>query len=542
MSNLRIAMAQLNFTIGDIPGNLAKIKEAATKARDLLGAQVIVFSELALTGYPPEDLLLRSDFYVKIKSALVDLMDAVSDIYIVLGYPEKTREGGVYNAAAVIYNGRIIERYHKHKLPNYSVFDEKRYFQAGSHPCVFSVNNIKIGVIICEDLWSAPACGQAVAKGAQILVSPNASPYNMNKHARRIGVLRERIAENHVPMIYVNQVGVHDELIFDGASMALDGRGELCVEAKFCDEDLVLVEVLTETTPFTLIQSNPKQKLQRDAEVYNAIVYGLQNYLDKNNFKEVFIGVSGGIDSALTLVIAADALGPAQVTAVMMSSQYTANISTEDAKALIRNLKVKSLTVPIEPAFEAFNAMLAPAFKGLPADITEENLQARIRGIILMSLANKFKGLVLATSNKSEVAVGFSTLYGDSVGGYAVLKDVYKTMVYQLAKYRNTISSVIPDRILMREPTAELAPNQKDSDRIPTYDILDPILFAYVEEGLSPEDIVKRGFSSEVVKKVISLIHQNEYKRRQFAVGPRVSIRAFAKDWRFPISKRINHD
>ena len=531
---LKIAIAQLNFTVGDIDGNIQKHIEAAKKARDEFGADVIVFPELSITGYPPEDLLLRKSFINDAHVALQKFIAEVQGIYAVISYPQQTSQG-LLNASSVIYNGATIGRYAKQHLPNYGVFDEDRYFTTQNNTCVIPIQGVSVGIVICEDLWTPNSVQQAAAQGARIIVSPNASPFEVNKHEERVAVVSKRAKSERVSIVYVNSIGGQDELVFDGGSMVVDEAGNLVHFAGFFNETLSLVE-LDITSTQTQITSSPIHIPEPIERIYQALVLGVRDYVQKNKIGGVLVGVSGGIDSALTLTIAVDALGKDRVLTVMMPSRYTADISHIDALELINALGVKQHTISIEEAFKHINHSLAPIFNDLKTDITEENIQARIRAIFLMALSNKFNKLVLTTGNRSEYATGYCTLYGDMAGGFAVLKDVPKTLVYELSHYRNTLSHVIPERTITRAPTAELAPDQKDEDSLPPYPLLDQILECYLNLGMSIEEIVEKGFAEETVRKVVHLIKRNEYKRRQSPPGPHINHKSFGKDWRYPLT------
>ncbi len=531
---LRITLAQLNFTVGDLSGNLEKHFQAAIKARDEQSADVIVFPELSLTGYPPEDLLLRPSFLHDAQSALKKFIAEIKGIYCVVGHP-LSESHHLFNACSLIYDGKLIGHYTKQRLPNYGVFDEARYFTAGDTTCVLSIHGIPTGFVICEDLWKLEPVRQAAAKGAQLILAPNASPFESDKHEQRLSVLSKRAQHDHLPIIYVNAIGGQDELVFDGGSMVIDSEGQLKQCAGFFKECLHSTDIdFSKTTPS--ISSLPLIAPSTEEKIYRALVLSVKDYIEKNHFPGVLVGVSGGIDSALTLAIAVDALGRDRVRAVIMPSRYTSTISIEDAAELINNLNIKSETISIEPAYESFLASLAPHFENQKTDVTEENIQARCRAVILMALSNKRGELVLTTGNRSELAVGYCTLYGDMAGGFAVLKDIPKTMVYRLAAYRNQLHPVIPQRTLERAPTAELAFNQKDQDSLPPYDVLDRILECYLNHGQCLEEIVQQGFNRDVVAKVIAMIYRNEYKRRQAAMGPHINHKSFGKDWRYPVT------
>jgi len=527
---LRIVAAQLNLTVGDIVGNLKKHVAAATEARDKLQADLIVFSELSLTGYPPEDLLLRPAFIAEAEQALQTFTQQVQDIYCVVGHPHATSRG-LYNACSIVYNGEIVGRYAKQHVPNYGVFDEARYFIPGNTHSVTTIKGVPVGVVICEDLWLPTPIQQAALQGARIIVSPNASPFEVGKHKQRLDTLSKRAKANNVSIVYVNQIGGQDDLIFDGDSMVIDASGDLTQQAALFEEELMVTDKALDPAP----EAARGDSLDDTAVIYRALTFALKNYVDKNRFPGVLIGVSGGIDSALTLALAVDALGKDRVRAVIMPSQFTSNLSMEEAMTVANNMQVQHDIISIEPSNNAFLTTLAPFLNLGNNDVTEQNIQARCRGVILMALSNKTGHLVLPTGNRSETAVGYCTLYGDMAGGFAVLKDIPKTLVYELARYRNTVSEVIPPRTIERAPTAELAPDQKDEDSLPPYSILDPILELYLNQQLSIDEICAKGFEKETVTRVVNLVRINEYKRRQAAVGPRINHTAFGRDRRYPI-------
>ena len=530
MASIRIALAQINSTVGDLAGNADRIAECAGHAR-AAGAQLMVTPELALAGYPPEDLLLRPDFYRACARSLAELARRIEGIAVVVGHPEEHR-GDYFNAASLLRGGRVEATYRKHRLPNYEVFDEQRYFAAGFEPCVVEVNGVHCGINICADVWEPGAADAARQAGAELLLALNASPYHMNKQATRYEVLRERTRATGMPVLYANMVGGQDELVFDGASFALDRDGRLAAQLPQFAEALEFVDYADGALcPGAIAPERPLE-----AEVYDALVLGVRDYLGKNGFPGAIIGLSGGIDSALTLAIAVDALGAEKVRAVMMPSPYTAQISLDDARAMARTLGVRYDEFPIAPAMRTFAAMLEKEFAGKPADTTEENLQARIRGMILMALSNKYGSIVLTTGNKSEMAVGYATLYGDMAGGFAVIKDLYKTLVYRVSRYRNGLSAAIPERIITRAPSAELKPDQTDQDTLPPYEVLDAIIEAYMERDLSPREIVGLGYAENDVRRTVGMLKRSEYKRRQAPVGIRVTRRGFGKDWRYPIT------
>lgn len=531
---LRIAAAQLNFLVGDIKGNTQKIIKYAIKARDELKADMVVFTELALTGYPPEDLLLRDDFYQEVADALVILQNEITDIYVLVGYPERAKDG-CYNAAAVIYNGEIVTNYRKQKLPNYGVFDEKRYFISAKKTCVFELYGVKTAITICEDLWGSAPMLQAKEQGAQLMLSINASPFDMYKPFKREQVMAERAKAGEMPLIYVNCVGGQDELVFDGGSMVLNANGDVVQHLDFFAASLTPIDISIkpEVTP------EVKSALivpPLEERVYKALVMGVKDYIEKNHFPGVVIGLSGGIDSALTLAIAVDAIGSENVHGISMPSRYTRDISIEDAKIQAETMGVDFSVIPIKPMFDACLTSLSDEFRDYKPDVTEENIQARCRGILLMAVSNKKGYMVLSTGNKSEMAVGYSTLYGDMVGGFCALKDVPKTLVYKLAKYRNAITPAIPERVITRAPSAELAEDQVDQDSLPPYEVLDAILELYIEKDRSIAEIVAEGFAEDVVTKVVSMVIRNEYKRRQAPPGVRITARAFGRDRRYPIT------
>lgn len=530
--HLRVVLAQLNPLVGDITGNLEKHITAAKTARDELKADVIVFPELGLTGYPSEDLLLRKEFIDDANHALQQFIAEVEGIYAVVGHPQRSPQG-LHNACSLIFNGEVLGWYAKQALPNYGVFDEYRYFSPDDAACVIPIKGIMTGLVICQDLWVPYPVKQAAVAGAQLILAPNASPFEIGKHDQRKSVLTKRIKHNHVAILYVNTVGGQDELVFDGGSFAMDSTGNVCQVASFFKEELLPIDITTNNSKLQ-IATAPVHIPPKNEKIYNALVLAVRDYIEKNHFPGVYVGVSGGIDSALTLAIAVDALGKERVHAVLMPSPYTAKISTEDAIALAKALDVDYQTISIKQVYQHFKTALEPAFLGKPADVTEENIQARCRAVILMALSNKFGHLVLTTGNRSELAVGYCTLYGDMAGGFAVLKDVPKTLVYELANYRNSIKPVIPESTIHRAPTAELAPNQKDEDSLPPYAILDKILFSYLNQEQSIDEIVAQGFEREMVVKVVNMIRKNEYKRKQSTIGPHINHKSFGKDWRYP--------
>jgi NAD+ synthase/NAD+ synthase (glutamine-hydrolysing) len=526
---MKIAVAQINTTVGDFAGNADRIRRAVEAGR-AAGAALVVTPELALSGYPPEDLLLRDDFCDQCSAELMKLAPFCLDIAVIVGYPH--REGRTrYNAAAVLRGGRIEAVYFKQRLPNYQVFDEKRYFETGNRPCVIDVQGRKVGITICEDLWFPEPAAQAKAAGAELLVSLNASPFHRAKLAERYQIMGARVKETKLPLLYVHWTGGQDELVFDGASFALDAEGMLAYQGETFREAVDIVEFEGKA-----VRGPIAPPLTEEETIYRALMTGVRDYVNKNRFPGVLLGLSGGIDSALVLAICVDALGAERVRAVMMPSDYTASISIEDAREMARIQGVQYHEIAIKPMFDAFRAALAPAFAGLPEDTTEENLQARIRGSLLMAFSNKLGAIVVTTGNKSEMATGYATLYGDMAGGFAVIKDIVKTLVYRLSNWRNSKGRVIPQRVIDRPPSAELRPDQTDQDSLPPYEVLDAVVERYMERDMSPEQIAGMGYDMQAVRQVVRLIQLNEYKRRQAPPGIRITPRAFGKDWRYPIT------
>jgi NAD+ synthase (glutamine-hydrolysing) len=535
-SSMKLAIAQINCTVGDLAGNAAKILAYAERARQQ-GAALLLTPELGLCGYPPEDLLLRDGFYQACDQALRDLAQQVRGITVVVGHPHEIGDER-YNAASVLRDGQILATYLKHELPNHSVFDEERYFNHGESPCVFEMEGIKFAINICADVWEKRAAKQASAAGAKVLLVLNASPYHLNKYLSRYEAIRDRIGETGMAVVYANLLGGQDELVFDGGSFVMDGRGALTHRFAPFEELLGMVEF----RDGKLVAGEKAAVSSREESVYRALCMAVKDYIEKNRFPGVLIGLSGGIDSALTLAVAVDALGAERVRAVMMPSPYTAQISLDDAEEMANIVGARYDVLDIKPTFDAYLAALQGQFAGLPSDASEENIQARIRGNLLMALSNKTGALVLTTGNKSEMTVGYCTLYGDMAGGFAVLKDVSKTWVYRLAKYRNSLERVIPERIISRAPSAELKPNQTDQDSLPPYDVLDGIMACYVEKNQSIAEIVAQGYAEADVRRIVRMIRVAEYKRRQAPVGVRITDRGFGKDWRYPITARYQDD
>lgn len=533
---VKLAIAQINSSVGDFAFNSAKIVAAARQAH-ALGADILLTPELSLVGYPPEDLLLRPGFYAKSEQALATLRGELaqfSGLHVLVGHPYANK-GECFNAVSVLHEGKLAGLYCKQELPNSTVFDEKRYFTACHVPLVFEVKGVRFGVNICEDTWFASAPANARGAGAQVLLVPNGSPFHMNKQHLRYEVMRENVSALGMSLVYANLVGGQDELVFDGASFVLDQQGQLQALLPQFVESLQVVEFDGATPrPASLAEEKCVEE-----QVYQALVLGVRDYIGKNGFPGAIIGLSGGVDSALTLAIAVDALGAEKVRAVMMPSKYTADISWIDSREMVKRLAVQYDEIAIEGAMQVYEGLLAPLFAGRGPDATEENIQARIRGTLLMALSNKFGSIVLTTGNKSEMAVGYCTLYGDMAGGFAVIKDIAKTLVYRLCAWRNAQSEVIPERILTRAPSAELRANQLDQDSLPEYEVLDTIMRMYMEENQSIEQILAAGFAATDVQKVTRLIKINEYKRRQAPIGIRVTQRGFGRDWRYPVTSRF---
>lgn len=534
---LRVALAQLNLLVGDVAGNVQRMIAAARRARDELQADLVVFPELSLTSYPPEDLLLRPELSVRVELGLGEMMQQLAGIDVIVGHP-KRQYGKLFNCASLLRDGRIAATYYKHCLPNYSVFDEKRYFAEGSGPCVVDVKGVPVGITVCEDVWEGWPIDEAAKAGAKTVININASPFHLNKYRERFDVVARAAQRNQVSIAYLNLVGGQDELVFDGDSFVVDASGAITHRGRAFEEDMMLLEIAVPAGAPASGVITPAPSEEESA--YAALVLGVRDYIEKGRFSGVVIGLSGGIDSALTLCLAVDAIGAERVHGVSMPSRYTAKMSIDDAQAQARVMGVKFSVIPIEPMFESFLGALQDEFKGLAPDATEENLQARTRGMLLMAISNKTGKIVLTTGNKSEMSVGYATLYGDMAGGFAAIKDVPKTLVYRLAEYRNRIEPVIPRRVIDRPPSAELRADQKDTDSLPPYEILDPILERYVEDDESVATIVKAGFDEATVRKVAAMVDRNEYKRRQAPPGVRITPRAFGRDRRYPITSGFN--
>ena len=540
-NNIKVGIIQENPIVGDIKGNL---KLAINAIKGLFSAHgkhdIYLFTEMFITGYPPEDLILRDDLLNSAYDAIKELSLLKPESYIVIGYPKKEGDS-VYNCAGVLHDNSIILEYRKQELPNYEVFDEKRYFVPGTDSGIFEVNQTKVALTVCEDIWHNKAIDQAFEGGANLILNINASPFHLQKISERKDLISGHASKYNLPIIYANQVGGQDELVFDGTSMVMDSQGDQVMELSKFQADKKTIEFFSEDgTDLKVLNKEEIPAENEISDVYEALVLGARDYILKNNFPGVLIGSSGGIDSALTAAIAADAIGPEKVRTFMMPFKFTSGMSVEDANKLAENLGIKHAVLPIGGIYESFCKELEEEFKGQDPDVTEENLQSRCRGVLLMALSNKSGELVLTTGNKSETAVGYSTLYGDTAGGFGVLKDVPKILVYQLSRYRNTVSSVIPERIIDRPPSAELAPDQQDSDSLPDYEVLDRIIELYVEQDLSRKEIVSEGFEDAVVKRVIRLIDVSEYKRRQAPLGVKITSRGFGKDRRYPITNRYS--
>lgn len=534
-NKISIVLAQLDLAVGDISGNTKLIIDSCEKAKNQHNADLIIFPELSISGYPPEDLLLHSGFKRRINDALNSIKDEVAGISALIGFPDYN-DDSIYNACAVFRDKEEIVKYRKEALPNYSVFDEKRYFTSDEQPTVFELKGKKIGINICEDIWHKSAAMKAKESGADLIIVINGSPYEKDGQSKRENIVKQRALQTDLPIVYLNMIGGQDELVFDGASFVMSKNGEIKYRATSFEESMDLFEFDLINNECVPIKSNISSKLSVAESVYKALVRGTKDYIEKHKFSGVVMGLSGGIDSALTLSIACDAIGSDKVRAVMMPYFFTSAMSLEDAQCQADTLNIKYDILPISSLYDSTVDLLQPIFLNSEKDSTEENIQSRARGLLLMAISNKTGSMLLTTGNKSEMAVGYATLYGDMAGGFAPIKDCTKTMVKKLAKYRNTISEVIPNRVIEREPSAELRENQHDSDSLPPYDVLDPILEAFIEEDLSVEEIVERGFERETVTSILEMVKRNEYKRRQAPPGVRISNRAFGRDWRYPIT------
>ena len=531
----KVALAQIDLAVGDITGNTAKIIDYALRARDELHADLVVFPELSVCGYPPEDLLFHAGLRKRAEQSFDEIRESVKGIAVLIGFPEYA-DDRIYNACAVLHDGEVLCSYRKHLLPNYRVFDEERYFTAGTEAAVFRLNGIGIGLTICEDVWQAGPVAAARAAGAECIIAINGSPYEVGTQQRREHAVRERVAESGVPLLYLNTVGGQDELVFDGGSFVMDAAGEIRGRAPAFEEVLYEVALEAGTRGIEPQRSRLADYLPTEQSVYGALLTGTRDYVDKHGFSGVVIGLSGGIDSALVLSIACDALGAERVRAVMMPFHYTSTMSQEDAATQAATLGVRYDVISIAPIYDTIVGQLEPLFAGREEDVTEENIQARCRGLLLMAISNKTGRMLLTTGNKSEMAVGYATLYGDMAGGFAPIKDCSKSLVYRLARYRNTLGEVIPERVITREPSAELRAGQRDSDSLPAYDILDPILEAFIVKDLSVDEIAAEGYDRDTVIRILEMVKRNEYKRRQAPPGIRISGRAFGRDWRYPIT------
>lgn len=532
-----LALAQLDLVVGDVAGNTARIVEYAERARLELDADLVIFPELSVCGYPPEDLLFHSGLRHDVESAIGRIRDKVRGIAVLIGFPEYD-DGNIYNSSAVFLDGEVLCHYRKQCLPNYSVFDEERYFTAGTKAATFRLNGVRIGLNICEDVWRKAPLASSRSAGAELVIAINGSPYEIESQQHREDEVRRRISEVGVPVVYVNMVGGQDELVFDGGSFVMDADGEVTFRAPPFEEGLH--RVVLEAKPSGVVPASNALApyLPLEQSVYSALVAGTRDYVQKHGFPGVVVGLSGGIDSAMVLAIAHDALGPDKVRAVMMPFRYTSNMSQEDAALQAETLGIRYDVISIAPIYDSIVGQLEEMFEGREEDATEENIQARCRGLLLMALSNKTGRMLLTTGNKSEMAVGYATLYGDMNGGFAPIKDCAKTLVYKLARYRNTLGDCIPERVITREPTAELRPGQKDTDSLPPYEVLDPILEAFIEDDLSVREITELGFDRTTVIRILEMVKRNEYKRRQAPPGVRISRRAFGRDWRYPITSR----
>jgi len=532
---VKVALAQIDLVVGDIAGNTAKIIEYAQRARDRDAAHLVVFPELSVCGYPPEDLLFHAGLRLDVEDAVRQIRDQVFGIAILIGFPEY-EDDHIYNACAVLRDGQVLAHYRKRLLPNYAVFDEERYFKAGKDAAIFTLNGIRIGLNICEDVWSPEPIAAARSAGAEVVVAINGSPFEKRSQEKREAVVQQRIAEVGIPVVYVNHVGGQDELVFDGGSFIMDADGQVTYRARMFEESMDTVVLDGAARGVVPVAARVIEPGTRVAMVYRALVTGTRDYVTNHGFPGIIVGLSGGIDSALVVAIACDAIGADRVRAVQMPFRYTSAMSQEDSGKQAETFGIQYDVIPIEPMYDATIAQLQPVLGDTEPDATEENIQARCRGLLLMALSNKTGRMLLTTGNKSEMAVGYATLYGDMAGGFAPIKDCSKSLVYELARYRNTLGDAIPERVITRPPSAELRPDQKDSDSLPDYDVLDPILEAFIEQDLSVAEITARGFDRSVVIRVLEMVKRNEYKRRQAPPGVRISSRAFGRDWRYPIT------
>ncbi len=533
--SVRVALAQVDLVVGDVVANTARIIELARKARDTGGADIVVFPELAICGYPPEDLLFHSGLRHAVDAGLGKIRDEVSGIAVLVGFPEYA-DGHIYNACAVLKDGKVLAHYRKQLLPNYAVFDEERYFTAGKDTAVFKLNGIRIGLNICEDVWGPAPMGASRASGAECMLVINGSPFEKRSQDNRENAVRKRVEQTGVPVVYVNHVGGQDELVFDGGSFVMNADGEIAYRARSFEESLHTVVLDASASGVVPVRERIARPDDDVARIYRALVLGTRDYVLNHGFPGVIVGLSGGVDSALVLAVACDALGVDKVRAVQMPFRYTSTMSQEDSAKQARTFGIRYDVIPIEPMYEATVRQLEPVLGVTEPDATEENIQARCRGLLLMAISNKTGRMLLTTGNKSEMAVGYATLYGDMAGGFAPIKDCSKSLVYDLARYRNTLGEAIPERVITRPPSAELRPDQKDSDSLPDYEVLDPILEAFIEEDLSVAEITDRGFDRDIVIRVLEMVQRNEYKRRQAPPGVRITSRAFGRDWRYPIT------
>ena len=532
---VKVALAQIDLAVGDVAGNTAKIIEYAQQARDRDAADIVVFPELSVCGYPPEDLLFHAGLRLDVEDAVRSISDQVSGIAILIGFPEYD-DDHIYNACAVLQDGNVLAHYRKHLLPNYSVFDEERYFTAGKDASVFTLNGIRIGLNICEDVWSPAPIAAARAAGAECVIVINGSPFEGLSQKKREEAVRKRIDEVGIPVVYVNHVGGQDELVFDGGSFIMDADGRVTYRGVAFEESMGIVVLDSTDRGVVPGAADIVDTGERISTIYRALVTGTRDYVGNHGFPGVIVGLSGGIDSALVVAIACDAIGADRVRAVQMPFRYTLPMSQEDSARQAEIFGIQYDVIPIEPMYDAAIGQLRPVLGDTEPDATEENIQARCRGLLLMALSNKTGRMLLTTGNKSEMAVGYATLYGDMAGGFAPIKDCSKSLVYELARYRNSLGEAIPERVITRPPSAELRPDQKDSDSLPDYDVLDPILEAFIEHDLSVAEITERGFDRAVVIRVLEMVQRNEYKRRQAPPGVRISSRAFGRDWRYPIT------